>query len=132
MLNPIRCRPMHGLLAALPTLPAGADGRPDYEAADTEVLRALGEHAEDCMRVAQSGLQGIGTLLVHAAPETEAGSIGGEVVEAIGHLLSELGALAGHCLILAAACRTQLAAREAPGSTATARARRKKRLPSTV
>lgn len=63
-----RCRPMQDLLATLPALPLGADGKPDYAAADTALLLQLCEHAEDCMRVAQSGLQGIGTLLVHAAP----------------------------------------------------------------
>ena len=103
---------MQDLLAILPALPLGGDGKQDYAAADTDLLRQLCEHAEDCMRVAQSGLQGIGTLLVHAAPETELGSVAGDVVEAIGHLLAELGDLAGHCLIVAAACRAQLAARE--------------------
>lgn len=120
---------MHDLLAALPALPMGPDGKPDYAAADSDLLRALSEHANDCMRVAQSGLQGIGTLLVHAAPEAEMGSIGADVVESIGHLLAELGALAGHCLILAAACRAQLAAREAAEAAATPRTRRNRRLP---
>lgn len=108
-----RCRPMQDLLATLPALPLGADGKPDYAAADTALLLQLCEHAEDCMRVAQSGLQGIGTLLVHAAPEADMGSIAGDVIEALGHLLAELGDLAGQCLILAGACRAQLASRKA-------------------
>lgn len=41
------------------------------------------------------------------------GSIAGDVIEALGHLLAELGDLAGQCLILAGACRAQLASRKA-------------------
>lgn len=129
MSDPIRCRPMQDLLATLPALPLGTDGRPDYAAADTALLRELCAHAEDCMRVAQSGLQGIGTLLVHAAPEAEMGSVAGDVVEAIGHLLAELGDLAGHCLVMAAACRAQLALRERTGPTQRRPPRANKRMP---
>lgn len=123
---------MQDLLATLPALPLGVDGKPDYAAADTDLLRQLCEHAEDCMRVAQSGLQGIGTLLVHAAPETELGSVAGDVVEAIGHLLAELGDLAGHCLIVAGACRAQLAAREIGEPAHLRRPRANKRLRHSV
>lgn len=63
---------------------------------------------------AQSGLQGVGTLLVHAAPKVEVGSVAGDVVEALGHLLADLGDLAGQCLIIAATSRAQLGKRLAP------------------
>ena len=47
---------MRHLLALLPGLPVRPDGLPDLRSTDPAQLRALSEHAEDCMRVAQSGL----------------------------------------------------------------------------
>lgn len=108
MLPTPRHRPIHGLLRTLPSLALGGDGRPDYSLTHPAVLRDLAEHAEDCMRLAQAGMRGIGALLVHAAPEADVGSVPGEVIESLGHLLAELGELAAEGMVMAAACRAQL------------------------
>ncbi|TAK77158.1 MAG: hypothetical protein EPO01_20410 [Aquabacterium sp.] len=113
MLPTLRHRPIHGLLHTLPALALGLDGRPDYSLTHPAVLRDLAEHAEDCMRLAQAGMRGIGALLVHAAPEADVGGVPGEVIESLGHLLAELGELAAEGMVMAAACRAQLAAGDA-------------------
>lgn len=110
MLPSQRHRPIHGLLHSLPSLALGPDGPPDYALTHPAVLRDLAEHAEDCMRLAQAGMRGIGALLVHAAPEADVGEVPGDVIESLGHLLAELGELAAEGMVLAVACRAQLSA----------------------
>ncbi len=103
-----RMRPLRDLMRLLPRLPAAADGEIDMASCDEATLRALHEHAEGCLQVAQLGMGAIGTLLVHAAPEMDVGEVSGDTIEALGQLIAELGELSAQCLMLVAACRRHL------------------------
>ncbi|PKO63204.1 MAG: hypothetical protein CVU24_00460 [Betaproteobacteria bacterium HGW-Betaproteobacteria-18] len=101
--------PMRNLMDWLPMLPVTSAQQVDYQAADPAVLIVLAEAAETTMNVLHSGIGSIGNLLAHSAVAIEDGSISSDSVEALGHLMAELGALAAGSMVLAARCRRETA-----------------------
>ena len=101
--------PMRDLLQWLPMLPMTSDQQVDYQAADPGVLAVIGAAAETTMNVLHNGIGSIGNLLAHSAVAIEDGSISSDSVEALGHLMATLGALAAGSMVLASRCRRELA-----------------------
>ncbi len=98
-------RPMQDLLTWLPRLPITGDLHVDYQAADPKVLAVIGSSAETTMNVLHNGISSIGELLANSSPVVADGTIGSDALEALGHLLAELGALAAGSMVLAQRCR---------------------------
>lgn len=108
-------RPLHDLLLLLPLLSAhtGSEGsdanihppQVDWLASDPDLVVTIAQHAGSVARIAAHGVTAIGQLLAQSAPEIELADISGDVVEAIGRLLAELGELAAVCGYLEASAR---------------------------
>lgn len=108
LLCPTRLHPLQDFLLTLPRVAVTPSGQIDYASSDPAVLRELGEHAKDCMRLSHEGIEAIGSLLAYLAPEMDVGEIPGEAVEAMGHLIRALGTLMAQGLVISTACTEQL------------------------
>jgi hypothetical protein len=81
-------RPIRSLMALLPRITIGDDGRPNLDACDRVVLVQIAEAAELLQRV-----------------QVETGELDQDTVEALGWLLAEMGDASAACVELAAPCR---------------------------
>jgi hypothetical protein len=97
--------PMQELLTQLPLLLLDDQGQIDFSGTAPSILIEIAENAETTAGVLNLGISAVGTLMAHAALPINDGSISSDAVEALGWLLSELGACAGFTLTLAARCR---------------------------
>ena len=98
-------RPLRDLMVRLPQLATTQDGKPDLLASSPALRVELVQYAEDCVQAIALGIAAIGSIVPHAAPEIEDGTVPMSTVEALGWLLSELGEVAAACAVLAAECR---------------------------
>lgn len=98
-------RPLRDLIRRLPQLPQKATHEIDYEAADADLLVAVGDAAETTVNVLNHGVGAVGHLLANSAVAIEDGSISADCVESLGYLLAEISDLAAECMTLAAHCR---------------------------
>ncbi len=85
--------PLRNLLRLLPKLPSTPDATIDYEAADPELLLALGDNAEAALMRSLLGINAMGTLMARAALDVEIATYR-QINEAAGNLLAEVADLA--------------------------------------
>lgn len=96
------------LLLHLPGLKTNAAGIVDFAGSDAELLQTLADNADSACKVLLRGMSAIGSLLAHAGPEIEDGSVSADALEAVGVLLSEMSELSGMLLALDGNCRRAL------------------------
>ena len=98
-------RHMQALVELLPRLELDAAGEPDTRTTEAEVLGGIAEHASASATAINVGLSAVGSLMAHAAPQYEDGSMNSDAIEALGSLFAELGAASAVFVRLAAACQ---------------------------
>jgi hypothetical protein len=98
-------RPLRDLMVRLPEVHTDALGNPDYLRSSPSLLLEIAEYAEQASWAISLGIAAIGNIVPFAAPEIEDGTVPMASVEALGWLLSELGAVPAACGVLAAECR---------------------------
>lgn len=93
------------LLRMLPRLSIDAQGKPDLLGSSPSLLLEVTEDAETVAATLMRGIAAVGSLMAHAAPEVDDGSVGADAVEAVGRLIQEIGGLTAYCVEIAAQCR---------------------------
>ncbi|TWO69111.1 hypothetical protein FN976_20465 [Caenimonas sedimenti] len=91
-------------MALLPSVKLDPCGRIDVAASPPEVHREIREQAKVAAAALSNGISAVGILIPYAAPEFEDRTIGGDTVEALGWLLSELGVLGAILIEIALEC----------------------------
>lgn len=89
----------------LPRLKVSEQGELDLLAAPPSLLLTLAENAEEAAACITRGTSAIGSMIAHCTLEIEDGVLGHDAVEALGWMLSELGAVGSECITLAMQCR---------------------------
>lgn len=96
--------PLASLLRDLPKLREKA-GHVDLAGSTSGLVHSIMENAETTVSSMNRALAAIGVLIAHSSVEIEDGTVHQETIEALGWALSEMGELAGACMVLAAQCR---------------------------
>jgi hypothetical protein len=100
------------LFTLLPQISVTSAGDFDLSAASSATLMLLASNADTVAGAMNRGLSTLGALIAYSAPELEDGTLGAESIEAIGWLLSELGALNAVCADLSMRCHHAAARRD--------------------
>lgn len=93
------------LLRLLPMLQAEASAAQVATLSPSDLHARLAASCEACLRTIHQGLAALGHLVARCSLDLQDGTISHESVENLGHLMAELGDLAGECMRIAAACR---------------------------
>lgn len=93
------------VLTSLPQLKTTSSGNVDFAASDLIVLAHIAGSAASSSKVLLGGIAAIGSLLAHAGPEIEDGTVNPATIEAVGLLLADLGVVSGMLVSLEACCQ---------------------------
>lgn len=91
-------RPLRDLMRLLPALHPQAPMAP-------ELQQQMASTSSAALRTIHLGLAALGQLVARCSLDLQDGTVGSESIENLGHLMAELGDLAGECMRIHGECR---------------------------